>query len=500
MANQLNKKMFALDYELLENHQYLNQKYPIFQALSSSQSGVEAILHNVPKLFGEVLSLVGLLFVVGWGAWFFLPLFGGYLVLGWWLNRKDASYLQSQREKESEQKRRLEMVFHSVSEESNMKDLHVFQVGILLKQKFLQALTVLKELYAKDEAHFFYGNRLWTGLYAFGLLLSYFGWAISAYYQGSFSMQRFSTCLYAVLNFYVLSESLFVLINNMAHESFAVKELLLYLEEGEEAEKCEEEKGQSESEWEWEVSGLSYAYPHTGKAALHNVSFRIRRGEKMAIVGLNGAGKSTLIKCMAGLYQNYQGKICWRGRDIRSLPSQNHKKMLGVLFQDADIYPFRLTETISSSLSACDRERVEQCLEQVGMKEKLLAGDGNPEQVYLRKLFHDDGIEVSGGEAQRIMIARLLYQNPEGILIDEATSKMDRVNEREMLQLLFESFSRKTLLFVTHHLSVTQQMERILVLKEGSVAEDGTPEELLQRKGEYYQLYMLERDYYAGRE
>lgn len=505
IENQLNEKVFGIAYQELEDQQYINEKYPMFQSLSSSSFGVEGMLHDFLIGAGNVLSIVGLLGMIGMKCWIMIPVCVLYLSMGCYVSYRNSSRLQKYRRQETEINKSVDYIFQTANDHSYVKDLRIFQVEKLLKTKFSEKIQELKKLYGVFSKHHLLHQQIWLGIAAGVCMLFCFVSLVFMSGQNQATADTVTACFYAVLNLYICSQNLFDIVSRMTRESFAVGELLEYIEEPVEtkrviAGRAAKAFGQRESyeDWEWEVNHLSYRYPNAAQPALKDINFQLRRGENTAIVGLNGAGKSTLIKCMAGLYQDYEGTILWRGKDVRTLAEEERSQALGVLFQDADIYPFRVVENIASRSEGYDLGRVEKCLEKVGLKSKLYAESKTElEQLYLTKLFDVDGIELSGGEAQKLMIARLIYQNPEIALLDEVTSKMDVQHEEEMLRLLFETMKEKSLLFVTHHLSVASKMNRILVMKDGRILEDGSHETLLTKKGEYYRMYMLEKEYYC---
>ena len=168
-------------------------------------------------------------------------------------------------------------------------------------------------------------------------------------------------------------------------------------------------------------------------------------------------------------------------------------KNLGVLFQDAAAYPFTLEENVTAGDAAIDHSKAVQVLEQVGLMEKFRK-EGVPLTECIDKLFSDTGIELSGGESKRLLLARLLYKNPDTILLDEPASSLDPGAQKKIMTLIMDLFQDKTVIVVTHRLEMLDQFERILVLENGSLAEDGKMEDLLKNKGRFCTLVDMQEN------
>lgn len=350
------------------------------------------------------------------------------------------------------------------------------------------------------------------GLYFLIAMLVYFLFLIWAYCEQKMDISGLSVCLYVAVNLTMVINEMIQRFETLYKEFYSVKELFSFFDSvtacdlsqsrlseknstGMESNIDAKKLPYADYAYDWEVKNLSYRYQGATEYVLKGIDLKIRRGEKIAIVGLNGAGKSTLIKCMTGLYKNYEGSILYRGVDLRTLPEKEYTKALGVLFQDADLYPFKITENLASSDLDIDLERERMAVESVDLENQLLQ-DGIVKDQYFKKLFSEEGMELSGGEIQRAMIARLIYKNPESIILDEPTARMDSFAEKSIFSLLLKQFEKKSILLVTHRLSSIIEIDRIFLLKNGSILESGTHYELMEREGEYYKMYKLQQSFY----
>lgn len=241
----------------------------------------------------------------------------------------------------------------------------------------------------------------------------------------------------------------------------------------------------TEKPYTLEVKGLYFKYPHSKNYVLKNVSFMINSGQKISIVGFNGSGKSTLIKLLIGLYKPQKGEIFINGINIKEYKREELCKKIGIIFQDYQIFAFSIKENILFE----DRleERIIDILEKLGLK-KLIDSLPKGMETSLSKEFDSNGTLLSGGEAQKICIARALNKSAGLFIFDEPSSALDPVSEYRLNKMLFE-ITNKTIIFISHRLSMSIMSDNILLLNNGELVEQGTHEELIEKKGLYFELF-----------
>lgn len=243
---------------------------------------------------------------------------------------------------------------------------------------------------------------------------------------------------------------------------------------------------------------VSYSYPGANDPTIKNISCTINSGEKIAIVGLNGAGKTTLIKLISGLYTTSSGNVYIGGVDVKDYGKQLYK-LFSVVFQDHNFMPISIAETVScSSALTTNRERVIHCLDEAGLLEKVLSLP-NGIDTLLNKQINNDGIELSGGEYQKLLLARALYKDAPILILDEPTASLDPIAERDLYLKYDSVFKNKTTIFISHRLSSTRFCDRIVFISNGEIAEVGTHLELLNNNKEYAKLYEIQSQYYTGK-
>lgn len=245
-----------------------------------------------------------------------------------------------------------------------------------------------------------------------------------------------------------------------------------------------------------ELKNVSYKYEGAEQYALHNLSLKIAPGRHIAIVGLNGAGKTTLVKLLCGLIDPTEGQVLYDGIDLREYNRTDFYRQFSAVFQQYSIMPVSIEEIVSETPSEhTDSNRVRHCLTAAGLWDKIgQLPDGVKSQF--GKTIHDNGIELSGGEVQKLLFARALYKDAPVILLDEPTAALDPVAESNLYENYNKISAGKTTVFISHRLASTSFCDRILLLENGAVCEEGTHNELLGLKGAYYKLFEMQAKYY----
>lgn len=248
-------------------------------------------------------------------------------------------------------------------------------------------------------------------------------------------------------------------------------------------------------QYELTLENVSFRYPGTETDIIRNMSLTLHPGEKIALVGLNGAGKTTFVKLLCGFYDPDEGRVLLNGIDIREFNRQEYYDLFSAVFQEMSMLDLTVAEHVAQSVEEIDIEKVSDCLEKAGLTakvEKLPQGL----DTHVGKIAFLEGVEFSGGEMQRLVLARALYKDGPILVLDEPTAALDPIAENDIYMKYHEMTKGKTSLFISHRLASTRFCDRILFLQDGVIAEEGTHEELMTLGGEYAKLFHIQARYY----
>ena len=249
------------------------------------------------------------------------------------------------------------------------------------------------------------------------------------------------------------------------------------------------------SNYEIKLENVSFHYPESDKDIIHNLDLTIHPREKLAIVGLNGAGKTTLVKLICGLLSPSEGRVLLNGDDISDFNRNKYYELFSAVFQDFSILDVTIAEEIAQCKDNIDYQRIKECIDYAGLTDTI---DKLPKglNTHIGREVYLDGVLLSGGQMQRLMLARALYKNGPILLLDEPTAALDPLAESEIYQKYSDMASNKTSLFISHRLASTRFCDRIILIKDGGIREEGSHEDLLKLNGEYAKLFEVQSRYY----
>ena len=247
--------------------------------------------------------------------------------------------------------------------------------------------------------------------------------------------------------------------------------------------------------YELKLENVTFRYPGTDREIIRNLNLTLHPGEKIAVVGLNGAGKTTLVKLLCGFYDPDEGRVLLNGTDIRDFNRREYYSLFSAVFQEFSELDITVAQTVAQAVSDIDMGRVKDCLQKAGLTEQIEAFPHGCD-THLGKKVYMDGVQLSGGQTQRLMLVRALYKDGPILVLDEPTAALDPIAENDIYMRYNEMTAGKSSVFISHRLASTRFCDRILFLQDGVITEEGTHEELIRQGGGYAKLFDVQARYY----
>lgn len=374
------------------------------------------------------------------------------------------------------------------------KDIRIFGLTPWLKELRQKAYTAYDQLFVNRDRLAF-----WTAvidlllaflrngiayLYLIHLLLTT-GMPVSEFLLYFTAFSGFSEWVTGILNNY----------DALRKEALELSAVLEYLDLPEPFRFSDGTSVPTASSYELQMEHVSFRYPGSEQNIISDMNLTIHPGEKLAIVGLNGAGKTTLVRLLCGLYDPDEGRIMLNGQDIRQFDRREYYKLFSAVFQDFSMPDLTVAETVAQDYENIDLEKVNACIEKAGLT-KTVRQLPKGLDTHLGKEIFLDGVRLSGGQTQRMMLARALYKDGPILILDEPTAALDPLAENDIYMKYNQMTSGKTSVFISHRLASTRFCDRILFLENGHIQEEGTHEQLLAQNGGYAKLFEVQARYY----
>lgn len=323
-----------------------------------------------------------------------------------------------------------------------------------------------------------------------------YSYLIKGVVAGTLSVSQFTLYISILSQFTGIVEELVSCVNLLQRASDSLSEARAWISqyEGEKQENTE----QLPKKVDITFQDVSYVYPCSDTPVVEHLNFTLKAGEKVALVGRNGAGKTTVVKLLCGLLEPTTGKIIINQKDGSLYTKKERYQLIAPVFQESLVFAENVAHNISLT-EEYEKERILDILEQVGLADKIKHLP-NQEQTELTRYLHDEGVEFSGGQEQKLMVARALYKDSPVLVLDEPTAALDALAEAELYHQYNHMAHGKTSLFISHRLSSTRFCDRILFLSEGHITEEGTHQVLMDYQGDYAEMYEVQSHYYKETE
>ena len=502
--NMLNKywkklmgdKMMQMRFYHLENPDVLDQISKAQDGLlgyGNNLGGFQALINNIISILSNFLSVVGIIYIIAQINIWLIFILIGIVGLRLW-NQSQIKKLNIQQWEERKRINRENEYYSSLLTDFKYgKDIRLYACKDLLITKNKEYIEDTYQYQIKINQKF---KKLTVIDNLFNMINQLLTYGYVAYYfiQSYISIAQYSLYVTSINTFISSSYSIFNSFLNIRQNTKMMSEFKKFMEidatyqEG-------NVKINPNDPIVLEFKDVSFAYPNTTEYVLRHINYRIEGQKKISIVGENGAGKSTFIKLLMRLYDPTEGEILLNGINIKEIPIQDYYALFSVVFQDYQLIGFNLGEQITSS-DTFDEEKVLQILSEVQFNHKMENLQKGLATSML-KYFDDQGIELSGGESQKIAIARALFKDGKILILDEPTSALDPLAEYEIYSQFHKMTQGKLTFYISHRLSSCRFCDEIMVLEHGEIVQLGHHDKLiLDEKGKYFEMFKAQAKYY----
>lgn len=496
MMAEYYQKILSMDEQSLESTIGQKKKEIATKNLyTGNDRGIEAYTKNLLELFSNICGLILYGTIVGKVSLLLLLLliaqtaFSSFL--HFWAGKRTYK-LEDEIEKNW-------MAFQYLRRESiipeNGKDIRIYQMKNWFLRRFYAWIDRIVILIDNEQTGFMAAGIM-EKILSFGRNLLVYGYLIWEMTQGSMTLPSFLLYVGIVSGFEAWMNGLFEALNQILIDEKLMDGYRDFMDFGNRNDDSKPAPHAAGNTHEIRLENVSFRYEGSDTDTIHNLNLTIRPGEKLALVGLNGAGKTTLIKLLCGLYRPTGGTIYLDGQDLQTLSQEAVFKEFSVVFQEVFAFSFPLAANVSCSKQEQeDNAKLEESLSKAGLWAKIQELP-NGIRTAMNKDLDESGVTLSGGELQKLMLARALYKDSPVVILDEPTAALDPIAESEMYEKYDDLIQGKTGIFISHRLSSTRFCERILFMEKGAVIEEGSHESLMAKGGAYAELFTLQAKYY----
>lgn len=497
LMTSLNRKAMTVNFEHLENPDVMDAFRKAQNSSGGNEQGVEGMMRTGVECMSKMaVAFVGFV-IMGTLHPLILLLLCATAVCSFVMNDRVNSYTKKTVWDVLAPWWRKNNYMNNISTEFKAaKDIRMFNLRDWLLVKFRDLNTYRYNMQKKNERCWFYvgifDNVMWAlsqvGIYAF---------IINSVIKGDITISNAFLYVVTAETFYSSLSSVLKNFSGLRQRSREVSDFRSFLDfEGGDLE-ADGLPAPEGNQYEFVFVNVSFCYPKSEKYALKELNLTFKPGERLAVVGLNGAGKTTFIKLLLRLYEPTGGKILLNGVDIKSYQKRSYYQLFAPLFQEVELFAFPLAENISMDTPEnTNVVRAEECLHMAGFSDKL---KDLPKGVHTEvlKVIDEEGLDFSGGERQKLALARALYKDSPIIVLDEPTAALDALAEYELYQNFDRMIGNKSAIYISHRLSSTRFCDHIAMFIDGQMVEYGTHEELLRKKGPYSNMFELQAQYYV---
>ena len=489
-------KTLVTDYQNIEPQKKQKILGKAANSLSSNWRGVEHLMIQTTEFsiltFG-ILTYGSAVLILDWKI---LVVTLAMFVFDVTLRNHAIKYSDSKREESSEIWRKKNYIMQKSLNVSAGKDIRIYQLGNWFHKLLCEVVLARGRLEKKLQLRWYFPTVSGT-FFNFSRDFIAYSILIKRVLDGQMDIATFTLYLGIISGFTGWIYSLSERFNNIRRSSHEFNDYHAFMNlPDKERKQVTAEVSPDKRAPEITFKNVSFAYPDVEKNTIQNLDFTIKAGEKIALVGNNGAGKTTVVKLLCGLYDQTQGQILIDGKTIDDIGLDSYQDKISVLFQDTNPMAFTIEENITGLEGGKgDASKLEDCLKKSGLWEKVQSLP-QKEKTHITQTFSEDGILLSGGETQKLLLAKAIYKNGSFLILDEPTSALDPLAESKIYEEYNNLAEGKTAVFISHRLASTKFCDRIMFLENGSIVECGSHDELMKKGGKYKEMFDIQAQYY----
>lgn len=490
-------KTLGMEYEALETPEMLDRLQKAKRATTGDWQGVQGMMTYMQVMGVQIISVtIAVAIMTTFNPWIILIIvvlsFAQFLFFDY-IRKKDKKEMWDAM---MPHWRKLEYMENVTTDFSYAKDIRLFGM-----QKYLAKKQI--DVYDEELRHWIKSRQYWiyNTIFAHGISLLrqliIIGWLVYSVVFNGLSIGNFTLYTASAAAFSNAINEILQALSALRERSAHTDDYRSFMDIPSADDKAKTIPIPTADKYTFEFKNVSFKYRGQEKYALKNVNLTLHAGEKLAVVGLNGAGKSTFIKLLLRLYDVTEGCILMNGTDIRKFDRKEYYELFAPAFQDVMVFAFPVAENVSMKEPFnTDKAEAEKMLRLAGLGDKLDKLEKGIDTELL-KVLYDDGVDLSGGEKQKLALARALYKKSKIIVLDEPTAALDALAEFRLYQSFNELVGDRTAVYISHRLSSTRFCDRVAMFKDGEMVEIGTHDSLMEADGAYADMFRVQAQYYV---
>jgi ATP-binding cassette subfamily B protein len=490
-------KTLGMEYEALETPEMLDRLQKAKRATAGDWQGVQGMMTYMQVMGVQIISVtIAVAIMTTFNPWIILIIvvlsFAQFLFFDY-IRKKDKKEMWDAM---MPHWRKLEYMENVTTDFSYAKDIRLFGM-----QKYLAKKQI--DVYEEELRHWIKSRQYWiyNTIFAHGISLLrqliIIGWLVYSVVFNGLSIGNFTLYTASAAAFSNAINEILQALSALRERSAHTDDYRSFMDIPSADDKSQTIPIPPADKYTFEFKNVSFKYRGQEKYALKNVNLTLHAGEKLAVVGLNGAGKSTFIKLLLRLYDVTEGCILMNGTDIRKFDRKEYYELFAPAFQDVMVFAFPVAENVSMKEPFnTDKAEAEKMLRLAGLGDKLDKLEKGVDTELL-KVLYDDGVDLSGGEKQKLALARALYKKSKIIVLDEPTAALDALAEFRLYQSFNELVGDRTAVYISHRLSSTRFCDRVAMFKDGEMVEIGTHDSLMEADGAYADMFRVQAQYYV---